>query len=510
MRTIRFLIGLAALLASFAAGAGQFSLYLYPVSVNESAGTLDISVLYVGNDGTSASVGVTTFDITAIAGTHYGTPGVAAPVTTTLTWGPFENGYKTFSIPIINDGGINADRKVGIRLQDPVNGIIVDPDAMAVAIVSNDVVLGFETNAIRFSRAANSVTLQLPCSGVVPGTIATWSTIDGTALAGRDFGYRTGSISRCHEGSAGPLTIPIQPGVGLVGDRSFTVVITPSNPDAVPGPYFHAITVTLGDGQSVGFDGIAPWVQETASLTFVPVSLSFAAPYPVSVRWTTGGGYDETAIPGTHYGTPGSTAQVTGTLSWAAGESGPRFITIGPGGLIETIPNGVIDDSTRRFGVHLSNLTPGVAYGTTLNDFIIQEGDTNFILEGPYNTANETGTFNTSMHVTRRGSSQNAGSVSWITVNGTAIAGTDFGTPGSTADLSGTLTFMPGESPCRPPGPTSPSSTTTSQRRTRPSTSSSSTPWVATSAPAAWRRSTSGATTAASACRMPPSSSPDG
>src|SRR6187455_1551123 len=109
MRTIRFLIGLAALLASFAAGAGQFSLYQYPVSVSESVGTLDISVYYNLNDGTSASVSVTTFDITAIAGTHYGTPGVAAPVTATLTWGPYENGFKTFSIPIINDGGINTD-----------------------------------------------------------------------------------------------------------------------------------------------------------------------------------------------------------------------------------------------------------------------------------------------------------------------------------------------------------------------------------------------------------------
>ena len=136
MRTIRFLIGLAALLASFAASAGQFSLYPYPVSVSETVGTLDITVYYDHSfgDTNSASVSVTTFDITAIAGTHYGTPGIVAPVTTTLTWGPSENGGKTFSIPIINDGVINTDRKVGIRLQNPVGGILVNPNAMAVAI----------------------------------------------------------------------------------------------------------------------------------------------------------------------------------------------------------------------------------------------------------------------------------------------------------------------------------------------------------------------------------------
>src|SRR4029450_194681 len=131
-------------------------------SVKESAGLATITVELAGVNVTPVTVGWATSDITATAGSDYGTPATLAnptppPPSGTLTFPPGGSATaprtKTFSVRILQDLTLEDTETVGLTLSGPIGASLVPGrDTAQLSIVDDDI-----GGTIQFSAATYSV-----------------------------------------------------------------------------------------------------------------------------------------------------------------------------------------------------------------------------------------------------------------------------------------------------------------------------------------------------------------
>ena len=326
----------------------------------------------------------------------------------------------------------------------------------------NQVINTVSTNGqLNFSPATCSVTegqttnftLTVTRTGGSTGAVTVgWSTANGTAVAGTDFGsagstaQKSGSLSwTAGDAAAKSITVglstanvPVLNNAKVDGSRSFTINLGTPTGSAVLGLAASA-TVTIVDATGLGLATSAISVNEDAGSVVLSVNRTGNAAGVVTAHWAATNG---TASAGTDYGTAGSTVLPGGTLSWAAGDAAAKTITI-PVLAIGTV--GV----SRTFTVSLSAATGGATLiaPTTATVTIV---DTSNVIQFSAATASVNESAGTlSLSLTRSGNLANAASVVWATSDGTAVAGTDFGTAGQHAPLGGTVTWAAGDGTTR-------------------------------------------------------------
>src|SRR6185312_10393863 len=151
-------------------------------SVAENGGAIDIQVLRLGSSTGAVHVNYAFTNGTAVNGTHYsGTPG-------SLDWISGDTSAKTIHIPIVDDSLVNANRTFTVALSGATGAVLGTPASTMVTIVDDD-------NTVQFSAATMSVTegatLTLSVTrvgGTANPASVQWSTANGTAIAGTDFG----------------------------------------------------------------------------------------------------------------------------------------------------------------------------------------------------------------------------------------------------------------------------------------------------------------------------------
>jgi len=191
---------------------------------------------------------------------------------------------------------------------------------------------------------------------------------------------------------------------------------------------------------TVGFTASAARVDEDGS---VSLTISRAGDGgAVTATWNTQNG---SAVAGVHYGIPGNAGGYSGVLSWPDGDFSSRSIVIGGPGA--TVP--LIDDSEFRatettFSLALQPLTAGAVASPGTIRVTVADDDSVFLFSYSLQTVYED-TYDTWLPVQRYGRVDRTASVAWSTENGTAVAGSDFGTPGSITPPGGTLVFEPNE-----------------------------------------------------------------
>jgi Calx-beta domain len=110
--------------------AGIISLGASSYSVKETAGSVVISALRTGGSSSAVSVGYSTSDGTAVAGTDY------LAVIGNLSWADGDASSKTFSVPILNDAVAEANETFVVRLGTPTGGATVgSPSSATVTIL---------------------------------------------------------------------------------------------------------------------------------------------------------------------------------------------------------------------------------------------------------------------------------------------------------------------------------------------------------------------------------------
>ncbi|MDH3568288.1 MAG: hypothetical protein OEM61_13165, partial [Desulfobacteraceae bacterium] len=165
-------------------------------------------------------------------------------------------------------------------------------------------------------------------------------------------------------------------------------------------------------------------VSESAATLNITATRSVASVGAVSVSFATS---DGTATAGSDY-TPTS-----GTLSWIAGETGPKSMTL-------QILDDAIEEIDETFAVTLSNPTGGATLGAATTTVTIEDNDANpGILRFTVATREVSEAAATvQIDVERFGGSLGEVTIDYATSDGTALAGPDY------AATSGTLTWIDG------------------------------------------------------------------
>jgi hypothetical protein len=333
---------------------------------------------------------------TATAGTHYSS--TAGSVT-------FSAGEttKTVNVPTTLDGEFAPSRAFTFTVTNggssvSAQGTILNtdgaPTASAAAVgVSEGTALVFTVNLSRPSAT---------------NTTVTYATSNGTAVAGTNYTATAGTLIFTPGQTAQTLTVNSQNDSTFTSNLTFTLSLTANSvtntatgtiADSLGPPTASAANVTANEG---------------SNLTFT-VNLSQAIASSLNVTYATSNG---TAVSGTNY------TSTSGTLTFAAGQTS-RTITVA------SLNDGVFTPN-QTFTLSLTvNAVTNIATGTVAN---INGAPTASALGV---TANEGSNLVFTVALDR--ASSTATTVSYATINGTAIGSTNF------VAASGTLNFSAGE-----------------------------------------------------------------
>ncbi|HMQ04066.1 MAG TPA: Calx-beta domain-containing protein [Pyrinomonadaceae bacterium] len=409
-----------------AIGSLQFDSASY--SVGEGAAAAVIIVTRVGGSSGQVTVDFATSNGTAIAGQDYvSTQG-------TLLWEDGDSTPKGFGIALISDGIAEPNETVNITLSNPTGGAIIGIPSTAVLTIVDDDGTIHTLSIANVSQPEGNAPNQLTCTvtltpaseGVVT---VNFSTSDGTATAPSDYTaianglltFQPGEVSR-------PIVIDIIGDTVVEPDETFFVNLSNAS-GAVIGNTPATITLlnddVAGTPGSVQFSSSAYNVAENVGNATITVTRTGGSTGPASVNYATSNG---TATSGSDY------TAVSGTLNWADGDASAKTFMI-------PIIDDQLQEGDETVNIALSNAT-GATLGAPVNA-VLTIADNDTLPEVSINDVtqaegNELNTMNFTVSLNHPFSQ--TVTVTYVTDNGTAIAGSDY-----VAVTNGSVTFQPGE-----------------------------------------------------------------
>ncbi len=294
----------------------------YSVDEDAASGHATITVRRSGATNIAASVGYTTSDGTATTAS-----GDYTAATGTLSFAAGET-TKTFDVPVANDGVAEANETVNLTLASGATSLlsIVDNDNPKASVqLSSPVCEVGEAGG----TATVTVTLSHPVDADV--TVA-YATAADTATAGSDYTSTSGTLTfagNLNNAGSGEtsktIQIPILQDADADAEDPEALTLTLSNAlpalSSVLGAPATA-TVTIADDDPPGviqFKSLRYDVDETDGEAFVTVERVGGVGGAVAVDYRTS---DGSATAGADY------AARSGTINWAAGDSGDKTITV--------------------------------------------------------------------------------------------------------------------------------------------------------------------------------------
>ena len=405
----------------------QFSAPVYVV--NESAGTVTVTVTRSGPTVGSVTVDYATAAGTATSGVDY------TDVSGTLT---FAAGIasRTFTVPIVNDTLFEGAESIALVLRHPGGVAQLGPRSTAtITILDND-----PPGAIRFSAGAYTVSESAGVATITvqrtPGATASAVTVDyatvagGTATPGADYMLISGTLTFRAGELSKAFTVPIVN--DNVDEPSETVQLALSNPTGgatLGTPVTAVLTISDEDVPgAIGFSRSAYTVLESAGLALITVSRTGTAG-AVTVDFTTA---DGSAIAPVDY------TAVSGTLSFGGGET------------TKTVAIPIFEDGLREgnetIRLILSNPTGGATLSATTSQAVltITDNETGPVVQfgaAAYSVAENAASGMATITITRTGSTAAGDTVLFRTLTGgTAVPGTDY-----TAVSNQPVTFAAGQ-----------------------------------------------------------------
>jgi uncharacterized delta-60 repeat protein/uncharacterized repeat protein (TIGR01451 family) len=433
---------LARIFGGTVAGSGAFEFTTAGYSVTEDATNATVTVRRTG--GTSGvlsngvyvpnvSVTLSTSNGTAIAGVNY------LPVVTNLVFPPGEVS-RSVLIPVMRDYAITPDLTINLALTNPLPAVAGGPvlGNQPIATLTNINV----DSAVSFSAATYS-TPENPLTGVafIPvlragstvgaASVDFYTATNGTALATTNYGPITNTITFAPGQSSNVVEIPIIPTLGIAeGDKTVVLELTNAINTLLFSPAEAVLTIVDVDhapGQLLFGQTnyvISAAAGQTNGSVILTVLRTNGHTGSITVNYATAPG---TATAGLNFTT------TTGTLTFADGEVAKTIsVPILDAGLVD--PGGFC-----TFTVTLSSPGGGATFGgPSTASVVILDDHIGVALSSPIYIATESdGTV--TLAVNRVGTSGTT-SVSYATIDGTALAGTNY-----VAVTNQTLVFANGE-----------------------------------------------------------------
>ncbi len=412
--------------------------------VDEAAGTITFTVTKTGATELASSVDFATVDGSAVAGSDYtannGTLNFAAGET-----------VKTITVAITNDSIFEGAQDFSVQLGNPSNATIGDGTQVATIVddgrtlppggpVDDDRPTLNIGSDIVIDEAAGTVTFTVTKVGATEQAVTVdYATANGSATAGLDYTGQSGSLSFAAGETSKTLTIAIANDSEYEISENFSVSI--SNPtNAVLGTASATGTI-VDDGRLLpggpadddrpGFSINDVLIDEAAGTVSFTVTRAGDLSQSATVDYA---GQDGTAT-GADY------SVAAGSLNFAAGVAS-QTITV-------AITNDGTFEGPETFNINLSNpvgavIVDGQGVGTIVDDGRTLPPGTPanddrpvFNMGADFVVDEAAGTI--TFTVTKTGATELASSVDFATVDGSAVAGSDY-----TAN-NGTLNFAAGE-----------------------------------------------------------------
>jgi hypothetical protein len=385
------------------------------VTANEADGAVTLTVTRQGTLTNGATVLCTTRDDTARAGLDY------TALNTTLTFAPDEDS-KTVTVNLINDTVVEATERFRLTLSSLSAGGVPGGSLEAIInITEDDAGLTFAVVATNVVESFGEVTLAVRRTGNTNSAVSTdYITRGLTALAETDFEPVTGTVSFDPGDVLKTFTVPIVDDVLVEPNETFAVVLTNAPGARLLTPTNMVVTI-IEDDSLVSFAGTNFNVLENGTRATVSLRRTGGTVRAASVTVATA---DRTATAGEDY-----TATQT-VVRFLPGET-TRTLTI-------PLLNDSVIETNEIVGLDLS-VVEGTQLGSVSNATVtIVDNDSRLSLQTSSYEVNE-GTGRITVSVLREGSVVTPASVRFQTLNGTALATSDYGA------VSSVLTFNPGE-----------------------------------------------------------------
>lgn len=420
----------------FAATPGTLQFSGASFNAAEGTGTPTVTMGVTREGGSVGAVGVTyaTADGTAFAPGDYGSASAQ------LSWADGDGAAKTFTVPIVDDAVVETAESFTVGLSAPTGGATLGSQTSAtVTIADNDSpgTLQLTAAALPTSETAGvRVVTVTRTNGSAGAVTVNYATSDGPvgptgAVAPDDYATTNGTLSWASGDAASKsFNIAIVDDAVVDPAETFSVALSaPSGGAALGTPA--AATVTIADNDSPGllaFETTGFTVAEAAGTATITVTRTNGTIGAISVNYVSNNGV---AMAPADYGA------VTGTLTWANGEGGPKTFTI-------SIVNDTAVEGNEPLSLALSGASggatispPGAATLTIIDDDVAQPGTLQFT-QATANVAENAGTL--VFTVTRVNGTDGTAQATVVSTNGSATAGNDFQL------LSQALSWAAGES----------------------------------------------------------------
>jgi hypothetical protein len=211
-----------------------------------------VTLYRVGGSGGEISIGYTTVDGTAKAGSDYtATAGVAL-------WPDGDSTEKSFTVPILDDGLDEADETFGIKLSAPTGGASYQGPANAtVTIVDDDPMpeVHFGAAASGGTESTTPAVIEVVLSAASSRTVTVkYSTVKGTAVPATDFTTKTGTLTFTPGQTIRTISVPIVNNATHEDPESFTVTLTSPVNATLVDPSAHVYTIEDDDAGGLAAD----------------------------------------------------------------------------------------------------------------------------------------------------------------------------------------------------------------------------------------------------------------
>lgn len=350
--------GYGSALVRFAAGGtspGVIGMYGNPESSDgsiadqERAGTYTVSAYRTGGVEGAVSVQYRLVAGTATAGQDF----VASTGTLAFNEGEIS---KNFTIETRDDFAPENEEAFYVELFEPTGGAGLSRSRLNARILddgdtgSTIALLHTQVHAL---ENAGSVSLLVGRTGDLSTALTIdYATSDGSATANADFTATSGSITwAANEGGPRTIDIPLVNDAAIESLEQFSVTIGSSDPVAVISSTSRTATIQVSDDDDgaqapkLGFKTSSVTVAEGGGSVTLEVYRVGDASQAVSASWSTSTNTGEGATVGQDY------SSASGSLSWGAGDSAPKTLTI-------SILDDALVELPEHFYVGLSPVSP--------------------------------------------------------------------------------------------------------------------------------------------------------
>ena len=399
-------LGLTNAILRIAADQSVFSFATNLFTVDETNGSVTITVVRSMQGTGPVSVGYATVDGGALAGLDY----VATNGTLFFATNQFTN---TFTVSILDDVLGEGLEIFGVALANVLgeaalatNGL----DTAGVAILDNDTSFSFSSTNYVTNESAGTFPVTILRTGNSSNAVSVRFVIsDGTATAGQDYAFTNLTVAFAPgEVSRDVRIVIFQDAIGEASETINLTLLNPTNGTSLGIPSTATLTI-LDDDDTFALSAATYSFSENATNAIIPVQRFGALANAISVQYQTIAG---SATPGMDY------TNVSGVLTFGFGQN-LQFITV-------PIVNDVALEPSETFSVRLLNASIGSTIISPSNAVVtILEDDANVSFTAPTLSITESGG-SAFFPILRAGDTSSIVTVEVISTNGTATAGSDY------------------------------------------------------------------------------------